>query len=103
MDKKDIERYSITRRIFGAVGKMHDSIHDPQKFGDFVRIATTNERGVLKNGIRLVMQCGEWRIEIHTDMLEEEEGILSRLQPSAEVYIPKAEPNAKRKEDEEAG
>ncbi len=37
-------------------------------------------------------------------MLEEEEGIPSRLQPSAEVYIPKAEPNAERKkEDEEAG
>ena len=104
MDKKGIERYSVTRRIFGAVGKIHDSIHDPQKFGDFVRIAVTNARGVLKNGTRLVMQCGEWRIEIHTDMLEEEEGIPSRLQPSAGVYIPKAEPNAERKkEDEEAG
>ena len=104
MDKKGIERYSVTRRIFGAVGKMQDFIHDPMKFGDFVRIAVTNARGVLKNGNRLVMQCGEWRIEIHTDMLEEEEGIPSRLQPSAEVYIPKAEPNAERKkEDEEAG
>ena len=104
MDKKGIERYSVTRRIFGAVGKMQDSIHDPSKFGDFVRIAVTSAKGVLKNGVRLVMQCGEWRIEIHTDMLEEEEGIPSRLQPSAGVYIPKAEPSAERKkEDEEAG
>ena len=104
MDKKGIERYSVTRRIFCAVGKMQDSIHDPFKFGDFVRIAVTNAKGVLKNGVRLVMQCGEWRIEIHTDMLEEEEGIPSRLQPSAGVYIPKAELNAERKkEDEEAG
>ena len=104
MDKKGIERYSVTRRIFCAVGKMQDSIHDPLKFADFVRLAVTNAKGVLKNGVRLVMQCGEWRIEIHTDMLEEEEGIPSRLQPSAGVYIPKAEPNAERKkEDEEAG
>ena len=104
MDKKGIERYSVTRRIFGAVGKMQDSIHDPLKFADFVRLAVTNAKGVLKNGVRLVMQCGEWRIEIHTDMLEEEEGIPSRLQPSAGVYIPKAELNAERKkEDEEAG
>ena len=104
MDKKGIERYSVTRRIFCAVGKMQDSIHDPSKFGDFVRIAVTNAKDVLKNGVRLVMQCGEWRIEIHTDMLEEEEGIPSRLQPSAGVYIPKAEPSAERKkEDEEAG
>ena len=104
MDKKGIERYSVTRRIFGAVGKMQDSIHDPLKFADFVKLAVTNAKGVLKNGVRLVMQCGEWRIEIHTDMLEEEEGIPSRLQPSAGVYIPKAEPNAERKkEDEEAG
>ena len=104
MDKKGIERYSVTRRIFCAVGKMQDSIHDPFKFGDFVRVAVSNAKGVLTNGGRLVMQCGDWRIEIHTDMFEEEEGIpKSRLQASAGVYIPKAEPNAKRKEDEEAG
>ena len=59
MDKKGIERYSVTRRSFGAVGKMQDFIHDPMKFGDFVRIAVTNAKGVLKNGVRLVMQCGE--------------------------------------------
>ena len=75
MDKKGIERYSVTRRVFGAVGKMHDSIHDPLRFGDFVRISMKNARSVLKTGIRLVMKCCEWRIEIHTYMLEKEEGV----------------------------
>ena len=68
MEVVDTGRYSETRRLFGAVGKMYD----PITFGKFVRIATTNADGVLKRGSRVVMQCVDWRIEINTGMLEEE-------------------------------
>ena len=69
MDKRGIGRYSETRRIFGAVGKMYD----PVMFGEWVRIATTSASSVLTRGSRVVMQCVDWRIEINIGMLEEEE------------------------------
>ena len=99
MDKRNIGRYSETRRIFGAVGKMYD----PTLFGEFVKIGLANVDGVLKRGSRVVLQCGDWRIEVHAGMLEEgAEGLGRKLRKEAEVFVPKStESNAKGNEKEE--